>query len=584
MDGLYPLSESHKSLCASTMFAGMIIGQLVGGFLGDVMGVSRAFTLTIVLQVVAALGSTLVTPPQVYWQLAGARFVLGMGAGGVYPLAAAMSWNASAVARPPPASERSGGHEGTEGSNVGPIEATLSADHGARHGCEGSKTDRPVALVFSMQGVAFVTMNAVALVLALVLPLQADRSTGLQSWAPLTQALPDSSSTNRGADQFAFRFLLGLGALPGVVVLGATWWIHRRRSLGRTGPSLCRPKGFRKPARPRLSLLDDVVEDTASGTEEEAQVALDPPSLPPSLPSSSCRPKEEELDAGAGARAASHALREALRDGRILRELVGCCLTWFLYDVCFFGNTLFQPVIGTALFQDKSPSDVRRHDNGGDRGGGRSSGGGEDSTRPSFLLEAETSLILALIALPGYFLSVWLIPRLGPRFVQIQGFVICATLYLVLAVCGERLTNAGQGGWALVFFGLSFTFFNFGPGATTYLFPSKLFPREVKATLNGVAAAAGKVGGWVGGYCFPLLLDAWTLEGVLGMCAAIALLGAGVTWGTLGWEGGREAVTEKGDKKTGRGAGGASTPLLPENGEARADEKDGEDGTMITTV
>jgi hypothetical protein len=28
-------------------------------------------------------------------------------------------------------------------------------------------------------------------------------------------------------------------------------------------------------------------------------------------------------------------------------------------------------------------------------------------------------------------------------------------------------------------------------------------------------------------------------------------------------------VTEKGDKETGRGAGGASTPLLPENGEAR---------------
>ena len=30
--------------------------------------------------------------------------------------------------------------------------------------------------------------------------------------------------------------------------------------------------------------------------------------------------------------------------------------------------------------------------------------------------------------------------------------------------------------------------------ATTYLYPSKLFPPEAKASLNGVAAAAGKIG------------------------------------------------------------------------------------------
>jgi hypothetical protein len=30
--------------------------------------------------------------------------------------------------------------------------------------------------------------------------------------------------------------------------------------------------------------------------------------------------------------------------------------------------------------------------------------------------------------------------------------------------------------------------------ATTFLFPSKLFRKEVKSSLNGVAAAAGKIG------------------------------------------------------------------------------------------
>lgn len=40
----------------------------------------------------------------------------------------------------------------------------------------------------------------------------------------------------------------------------------------------------------------------------------------------------------------------ALRQPKARKRLVGCSLTWFLYDVCFFGNTLFQPAIGTAIF------------------------------------------------------------------------------------------------------------------------------------------------------------------------------------------------------------------------------------------
>ena len=40
----------------------------------------------------------------------------------------------------------------------------------------------------------------------------------------------------------------------------------------------------------------------------------------------------------------------ALRNPVILRRLLGCSLTWFLYDICFFGNAIFAPVVIDGIF------------------------------------------------------------------------------------------------------------------------------------------------------------------------------------------------------------------------------------------
>jgi hypothetical protein len=46
----------------------------------------------------------------------------------------------------------------------------------------------------------------------------------------------------------------------------------------------------------------------------------------------------------------------------------------------------------------------------------------------------------------------------------LQGFLVCGVLYLVMAMWGQRLTDKGLGGLVLILYGLSFCFFNFGPG------------------------------------------------------------------------------------------------------------------------
>ena len=76
----------------------MVVGQLVGGALGDSPWLGRlgALLLVMALQIAASLGSALLFIPgghrgDIYLWLAGWRFLLGIGAGGVYPLAAVLS-------------------------------------------------------------------------------------------------------------------------------------------------------------------------------------------------------------------------------------------------------------------------------------------------------------------------------------------------------------------------------------------------------------------------------------------------------------------------------------------------------------
>lgn len=80
----------HSSATA-VVFAGSIVGQLCMGYAGDVLGRSNAMGLTVGIALTAALFSALLPmggAEQVYATIIACRFFLGIGLGGVYPLAA----------------------------------------------------------------------------------------------------------------------------------------------------------------------------------------------------------------------------------------------------------------------------------------------------------------------------------------------------------------------------------------------------------------------------------------------------------------------------------------------------------------
>jgi MFS family permease len=156
---------------------------------------------------------------------------------------------------------------------------------------------------------------------------------------------------------------------------------------------------------------------------------------------------------------------------------------------------------------------------------------------------AYTLAIFAVAALPAYLLAAWTIDRIGRRSMQTGGFVlIAAAFFLLWAVPGATTTVAPF----LVLFGATYFFSEFGPNTTTFVYPAEIFPVRVRTSSHGIAAAAGKLGAFVGTYALTNLLSGIGLGETSLIVSAVALLGAIVTLATLPEPKGQslEALTE----------------------------------------
>ncbi|MGA2847612.1 MAG: MFS transporter [Terracidiphilus sp.] len=104
--------------------------------------------------------------------------------------------------------------------------------------------------------------------------------------------------------------------------------------------------------------------------------------------------------------------------------------------------------------------------------------------------------------------------------VQVLGFGMMAVSFALLAAILnlEKMVTP-----LLIIYGFSFFFTEFGPNATTFVYPFEIFPVRVRTTGHGIAAAVGKLEGFVGVFVFPYLL-AW--KGLLGAESAAAIASA----------------------------------------------------------
>ena len=157
--------------------------------------------------------------------------------------------------------------------------------------------------------------------------------------------------------------------------------------------------------------------------------------------------------------------------------LLGTASTWFLIDVTFYGQSLMNTtVINNAVASTAGLNSI-------------------DKLRVSL----RGTVLIMLIALPGYFFAIALIERMGRLRMTHMGFLLSAVCFAVVAGGYESPLRTAGGGAGFVFvYGLTYFFANFGPNSTTFLMPVEAFPTRIRATSHGISAAVGKVGAIVG--------------------------------------------------------------------------------------
>jgi len=205
-------------------------------------------------------------------------------------------------------------------------------------------------------------------------------------------------------------------------------------------------------------------------------------------------------------------------------HLLGTATCWFLLDIAFYSQNLFQKDIFTAINwipKAKTMSAL------------------EEVHR---IARAQT-LIALCGTVPGYWFTVALIDRIGRFWIQLCGFFFMAVFMLGLAFPYHHWTTPGNHIGFVVLYALTFFFANFGPNSTTFIVPAEIFPARLRSTCHGISAAAGKLGAIVGSFGFlylaqnkdPKLVDHGYKAGIgvknsLFILAACNFLGMGFTF------------------------------------------------------
>jgi len=200
---------------------------------------------------------------------------------------------------------------------------------------------------------------------------------------------------------------------------------------------------------------------------------------------------------------------------KYLKRTLYAAIPWFLMDVMGYAMAIFLPIMLLHL-------------------GLRTS---EQALIGNTLFTASFVLGWVPLAL--------LIDRIGRRQAQFWGFVGDA---LGLGLVGA-FALSGEPPFAIAAIGLIvFQVANsFGPGNTTWIIPSELYPTELRASGHGFSTAFSRVGAAISVYLLPTVQAKFGIGGLLLILASAGLLGAILTK-ILGVEMAGEGLPEGGAK------------------------------------
>ncbi|VFQ76667.1 unnamed protein product [Cuscuta campestris] len=307
-----------------------------------------------------------------------------------------------------------------------PLSATIMSEYASK-----SSRGAFVAAVFAMQGFGILTGGAVAMLVSAAF----DRAYK----APPYEADPIASTAPQA--DYVWRIILMAGALPAVL----TWYWRTKM--------------------PEATLDANKAERAAVDIEAE-RVESNPPGKSPPPPLFGVISKE-------------FARRHGL-------HLVATCTTWFLVDMTYYSQNLFQKDIFSAVGWIPPARTM-------------------SATMEVFKISRAQTLVALLSTVPGYWVTVLTIDRLGRFAIQMIGFTMMTVFMFALVIPYTHWSIPGQQIWLVVLYAFTFFFANLGPNATTFMVPAQIFPATLWPTCQEISAAFGKLGGIMGSFGFLYL-------------------------------------------------------------------------------
>ncbi|KAM1018404.1 hypothetical protein ACFX15_039296 [Malus domestica] len=194
-------------------------------------------------------------------------------------------------------------------------------------------------------------------------------------------------------------------------------------------------------------------------------------------------------------------------------HLLGTTTTWFLFDIAYYSQNLFQKDVFSAIGWLPAAETM-------------------NAIEELYRISRAQTLIALCSLVPGYWFTVAFIDRIGRFPIQLMGFFFMTVFMFALAIPYHHWTLKPNRIGFVVLYSLTFFFSNFGPNATTFVVPAEIFPARLRSTCHGISAAAGKAGAIVGAFGFlyaaqstnPAETDAGYPPGI-GMKNSLIMLG-----------------------------------------------------------
>ncbi|KAL2317471.1 hypothetical protein Fmac_031347 [Flemingia macrophylla] len=295
-----------------------------------------------------------------------------------------------------------------------------------------------IAAVFAMQGFGILVGGMFAIMI----------SVAFKNWFDAPPYEVDPVGSTVAQSDYIWRIIVMVGALP--AALTYYWRIKMPETARYT------------------ALVAKNTEKAAADMSKVLQIDIQ------------AEPKEEETEAK------SFGLFSKEFLGRHGVHLLGTATTWFLLDIAFYSQNLFQKDIFSAIGWIPPTKTM-------------------NAIEEVYRIARAQTLIALCSTVPGYWFTVALIDKIGRFAIQLMGFFFMTVFMFALAIPYEHWTKKDNRIGFVVMYSLTFFFANFGPNATTFVVPAEIFPARFRSTCHGISSAAGKLGAIVGAFGFLYL-------------------------------------------------------------------------------